>query len=169
MKYKIFYIVTTFFVLFSCSKPQPQIPANRRIGADSTGINLRSMNEILIQKEDSLIKILIETQENNFEKTLSGIWYFKEKETTLDFIIGYPEITIRYEVFSLTGEKFDSATLNVVFEKKEIPQGLEEGLKLMRKGEKMQLIVPWYLAYGMGGIDNIPPYTSLMYEVETIQ
>ena len=49
--------------------------------------------------------------------------------------------------------------------KKELPTGLEEGLKLMRKGESARIIIPWYLAYGMQGNEEIPPYTSIIYDV----
>ena len=66
-------------------------------------------------------------------------------------------------MYDLKGAELLSEKKTVRFGKKEIPTGLEDGLRLMRKGETLRLIVPWYLAYGMKGEDNIPPYTSLMY------
>ncbi|VBB43386.1 putative Peptidyl-prolyl cis-trans isomerase [uncultured Paludibacter sp.] len=165
MKSKIFYIASILFLLYSCVKPSPQSPANKENKVDSTNINLRTMNEMLAQKEDSIIQEIINRQTVSFNKTTSGIWYYKENETTLDSLKNSSSVSFAYECYSLEGDYIKSQKIKTNFGKKEIPAGLEEGLTLMRKGEKMRLIVPWYLAYGMKGKDNIPPYTSLMYEI----
>lgn len=151
---------------FSCVKKTAQFPANKGNTIDSTDINLRIVNESLTQKEDSILEILANNQKTKFNKTPSGIWYYKETKTELDPVQKYPSISFSYILFTVNGVKVDSGKKTVNFEKKEIPIGLEEGLKLMRKREKMRLIVPWYLAYGMKGESNIPPYTSLIYEIE---
>ncbi len=55
------------------------------------------------------------------------------------------------------------------FQLKEIVlKGLKEGLSLMRKGEKARLIIPSKLAYGSKSFGIIPPYSTLIYEVELL-
>jgi FKBP-type peptidyl-prolyl cis-trans isomerase len=50
-----------------------------------------------------------------------------------------------------------------------VPQGLEEGISRMHKGEKCRIIVPYYLAYGKSGMPPlIPPYTHMIYVVELL-
>lgn len=50
-----------------------------------------------------------------------------------------------------------------------VPQGLDEGISRMHKGEKCRIIVPYYLAYGKEGMPPlIPPYTHMIYVVELI-
>jgi FKBP-type peptidyl-prolyl cis-trans isomerase len=45
--------------------------------------------------------------------------------------------------------------------------GLNEGLKLMRKGEKAKLILPSHLAHGLvGDLSKIPPLSILVIDVE---
>jgi len=45
--------------------------------------------------------------------------------------------------------------------------GLNEALKLMRKGEKAKLILPSHLAHGLvGDLDKIPPLSILLLDVE---
>ena len=154
-------------LLFSCGKKVVQFPANKGNTVDSTEINLRTINETLIQKEDSLLADFVKT--TSLKKAPSGIWYFKEVVTNADSLKKYPTVTFSYVLSILKGKTIESGTKTIRFEKKEIPTGLEEGLKLMRKGEKMRLIVPWYLGYGMKGEGNIPPYTSLIYEIKVSQ
>lgn len=165
MKRKLFYIVPLFFILASCGKPRPQLPANKNIAVDSTKINLRKINETLAVKEDSVIQAMVSKQNVPFKKNAIGIWYYKEKETSRELLTKSASPSVSYTVSTLAGDTLESKKINIRFGKKEIPVGLEEGLKLMRAGEKMRLIVPWYLAYGITGNDNIPAYTSLVYEI----
>ncbi len=165
MKYKLSYILIFLFILASCGKPRPQLPANKNNSVDSTEINLRKVNEMLAQKEDSVVQAIIRKQPLPFKKATVGIWYYKEKETSRQLLTKSESSTVSYTVSTLNGETLESKKINIHFGKKEIPVGLEEGLKEMREGEKMRLIVPWYLGYGMTGNDNIPAYTSLMYEI----
>ncbi|MGC3979097.1 MAG: FKBP-type peptidyl-prolyl cis-trans isomerase [Paludibacteraceae bacterium] len=159
------FIFGSILFLSSCVKQQAQFPSNKEKQIDSTDINLRTINETLTLKEDSIIHELVRQQKNSYIKTPSGAWYYKESVTSLDSLKESPQAVFSYTLYTLTGEKISIEKKQVTFGKKEIPSGLEEGLKLMRKGEKIRLIVPWYLAYGMRGQDNIPPYTSLVYEI----
>lgn len=50
-----------------------------------------------------------------------------------------------------------------------VPQGLNEGISRMHKGEKCRIIIPYYLAYGKEGMPPlIPPYTHMIYVVELL-
>ncbi|HPT42496.1 MAG TPA: FKBP-type peptidyl-prolyl cis-trans isomerase [Paludibacteraceae bacterium] len=147
----------------SCRKQAPQLPSNKVLAADTTGNSLLEMNKILALREDSIIQAMIARNDMHFSKSKSGIWYNVLHTTQSDSLKNDSIISYSFTTYNLAGEEINSGTRTIRPGKKEIPTGLEEGLLLMRKGETMQLIVPWYLGYGMNGNEEIPPYTSLMY------
>lgn len=164
---KLLYLFLSFtlVLLSACIKQNAQLPSNKGNRVDSTTINLRTINEILTQKEDSILKQFVDKQTESYTKTSSGIWYHKETETQFDSLSKFKTVTFSYVLYTINGQKIKYETIKIEFDKKQIPVGLEEGLKTMKKGEKMRLIVPWYLGYGMKGKDNIPSYTTLVYQI----
>ena len=71
------------------------------------------------------------------------------------------------------GAKFDSSRdRGTPFEfqvgANEVIAGWEEGVKGMKIGEKLELIVPPTLGYGEGGNGAIPPNATLRFQVELV-
>eukprot|EP00668_Euglena_longa_P001989 GGOE01002316.1.p1 GENE.GGOE01002316.1~~GGOE01002316.1.p1 ORF type:complete len:661 (-),score=211.28 GGOE01002316.1:333-2315(-) len=53
---------------------------------------------------------------------------------------------------------------------KQLIKGLQEALRLMREGDKWEVFLPNYLAYGPTGLPpKVPPFSPLMYELELVQ
>lgn len=51
-----------------------------------------------------------------------------------------------------------------------VEAGLEEGMLLLREGDRAKFIIPSFLAYGLlGDQRKIPPVSSLVYDVEIIE
>ena len=46
--------------------------------------------------------------------------------------------------------------------------GLQEGLQLMSAGSHYVFYIPSHLAFGPNGSDDVPPYTTVIYEIELI-
>lgn len=73
------------------------------------------------------------------------------------------------------GSIFDNTTENrsscgcVVYTAGNAPTaGLNEGLLLMRKGDRKLVLIPSRLAFGPAGSSNIPPDSALMFDVEVL-
>jgi FKBP-type peptidyl-prolyl cis-trans isomerase len=80
---------------------------------------------------------------------------------------------VDYTVWLPDGSVLDSsfdhtppAPLPMVLNETRLIAGWTEGVTGMRLGEKRRLVVPYDLAYGAAGRPGVPPYTTLIFEVE---
>lgn len=82
-------------------------------------------------------------------------------------------VTVHYVGMFVEGTEFDNSyKRNRPFtfklgEELVIP-GWEEGIATMKKGEKARLVVPSNLAYGPEGTKGIPPFSTLIFDIEMI-
>jgi|GEM_PF-437616 len=159
-------LISLFFTI-SCKKQTAQLPANKVHAIDSSFLSMEEFNRRQAQKEDSLIAAFLKTQPVKFIRSKSGIWYDVQQSKPHSIAaLSDSTVTFDYQLFSMTHELIQKESHKTIrWGKKEIPTGLEEGLKLMHKGETVAMIVPSYLAYGAQGTDKIEPYTTLFYQV----
>jgi FKBP-type peptidyl-prolyl cis-trans isomerase len=84
------------------------------------------------------------------------------------------EVIVNYDGRLLDGTPFDSsysrgAPFTFRLGSGMAIEGWDEAFLTMRKGEKRTLIIPYWLAYGIGGRPpTIPPRATLVFEVELI-
>ena len=161
-------VLVFFFGLTSCIKKSPQLPSNKGIVKDCTPDSLVKMNRSLTIREDSLLKIFA-NKKGTFKKNQIGFWYALFETGKGIAIKDSTNCTFYFEVKKQNGETLQKAEKQIIIGKKQTIVGLEEGLKLMHKGDSATFIIPWYLAYGISGnLPLIPPYTSLIYKVKTM-
>ncbi|MCT8335297.1 FKBP-type peptidyl-prolyl cis-trans isomerase [Leptospira sp. 85282-16] len=99
----------------------------------------------------------------------------------IDLVVGKGEeafsgsyVTVHYVGKLTNGTKFDSSRdRNRPFEFNlgagEVVKGWDKGIKGMRVGGKRKLIIPPELGYGNKKVGNIPPDSTLIFEVELIK
>ncbi|MEG1616827.1 MAG: FKBP-type peptidyl-prolyl cis-trans isomerase [Bacteroidales bacterium] len=63
---------------------------------------------------------------------------------------------------------FDSGT-GVTFRVDEVIPGWTLALQNMKEGAKWRVVIPWNLAYGANGNTSIPPYSTLIFDVELVK
>lgn len=70
----------------------------------------------------------------------------------------------------INGKTFDSSNgTPIVFPLNGVIRGWTEGLQYMKEGAKYRFFIPYNLAYGPSGYHTIPPYSTLIFEVELIK
>jgi FKBP-type peptidyl-prolyl cis-trans isomerase FkpA len=107
----------------------------------------------------------------------SGIYYLNLKPGTGKKVELGDTVTINYEGRFLNGKFFDSTVKRrqpfqfIYGTEWQVIKGLEEAIGMMSEGEKSLFILPSDLGFGNRGSSNqvIPPFTSLIFEVEILK
>jgi FKBP-type peptidyl-prolyl cis-trans isomerase len=78
-------------------------------------------------------------------------------------------VDVKYRGTFIDGKMFDeSGDDPVTFPVNRVIDGWTEALQKMKVGDKWLLVVPSDLAYGPEGRDGIPPFSTLVFEVELL-
>ena len=105
--------------------------------------------------------------------TKSGLQYEILKEGNGKHPKATDKVRCHYEGTLIDGTVFDSSYQRnepAVFGLNQVITGWTEGVQLMGEGAKYRFYIPYLLAYGEGGAgDSIPPYSTLIFDVELLE
>ena len=109
--------------------------------------------------------------ENNITTTPTnnGLYYIEILEGTGKKAENGDTVTVKYTGKLLDGSVFDNGIFSFVLGRGEVIPGFDQGIAFMKEGGKAQLIIPSNLAYGSTGQNTIPPYTTLLFNVEILK
>ncbi len=84
----------------------------------------------------------------------------------------FDTVSVHYTGKFISGDVFDSSYQRgepAIFPVNRVIPGWSEALQLMKEGEKWQIFIPHYLAYGEHGMGReIGPNTTLIFEMEIL-
>lgn len=81
-------------------------------------------------------------------------------------------VTVNYHGTFINGKAFDSTYSGdpVTLALADVIDGWREGLQLMPVGSVYKFYIPYTLAYGEDGFEDvIPPYAALIFEIELLE
>lgn len=81
-------------------------------------------------------------------------------------------VTVHYEGRLLDGTVFDSSYKRgepMTFGVTQVIKGWTEALQIMPEGSKWTVYIPYDMAYGERGAGKIPPYSTLIFDIELIK
>lgn len=156
------YIVLCCFLALGFAACKQHQDARRPISR-ATGVFMKksiARNKKLVASEEDLIKRLMKKNRNiSYFASTKGYWYSYEiKDSTSSLTPKKGDIAFfNYEIKDLNGKIiYSEVELRPQLyrvDKQDIMMGLRDGIKLMRKGERVNFLFPSHIAYGYHG-DN---------------
>jgi gliding motility-associated peptidyl-prolyl isomerase len=159
-----------FSLFIACQTNEARRPIQYKTGSFlDTSI---ATNKAINNQEYTLIENFISNSKENYIRSSYGFWYkYDIKNIKSEYTPKFGDrVYYSYWVKDLNGNWIyspkETQEKNYYVEEEEIFIGLREGLKLMKKGEKLTFIFPSQLAYGYyGDTDKIGADTPLIYQV----
>ena len=104
--------------------------------------------------------------------TATGLQILHIKEGTGASPKASDKVSVHYRGTLIDGTEFDSSFKRnepAIFQVNRVIPGWTEALQLMKEGGKAKLVIPTNLAYGEDSQDPIPPFSTLIFEVELLK
>lgn len=110
-------------------------------------------------------------KEKNVKTTKTGLMYQVDKEGTGAEPKDSDTVVVNYKGTLTDGTEFDNSYSRgepLSFRLDGVIPGWTEGLKHIKKGGKIKLVIPPELAYGKTGVPGIPANSTLVFDVELL-
>ncbi len=167
------FLILILLMLAACQSSHPA----KDVNAVDPGVvrePLLNANKKVVETEDEQIRNFINRYGWKMNETGTGLRYLVYKHGSGPKAEHGMIARLNYEIRLITGD--------LVYSSKEsgpkefqigsggVESGLEEGILLLRTGDKAKFIMPSHLAWGLiGDQDRIPPKSTLIYDVELIE
>ena len=134
---------------------------------------MMNTNRIVTVSEESIIDDYIKRYQWKMNKTGSGLRYMIYKTTSGKKTGQGDVVTLNYSLELINGQPCYSSANDgpkkFIIGKSTVERGLEEGVLLMKKGERAKFILPSHLGNGFqGDMRKIPKKAILIYDVELV-
>lgn len=110
-------------------------------------------------------------KEKGVKTSSTGLLYKVEKEGTGEAPKDSDTVVVNYKGTLIDGKEFDNSYTRgepLSFRLDGVIPGWTEGLKNIKKGGKIKLVIPPALAYGKTGVPGIPANSTLVFDVELL-
>ena len=118
---------------------------------------------------------LYKTEGVEEKKTATGLKYYIIEESEGEMPKKGQTVHVHYTGYLESGAKFDSSwdrmrPFNFPLGQGRVIKGWDEGIGLMKVGEKARFVIPSNLGYGKRGAGGtIPPDATLIFDVELLK
>lgn len=123
------------------------------------------------KQEGELMKKYLADHKITTKPTASGLIFIEKVKGTGANAAAGKKVKVHYTGTLLDGTKFDSSRdrdepFEFVLGQGQVIKGWDEGIAMMNVGGKATLVIPSTIAYGERDMGQIPPYSTLVFEVE---
>ena len=132
-------------------------------------IGCKTYNEDDKKSFDEQIKSYLEKKNVKCKRNSSGLYYKILEPGTGDFIKFTDVVSFKYKGYFMNGTVFDEqAKKPVEYEVGQLIGAWKEIMLLLKPGGKAFLVAPPSLGYGDRDLEDIPPHSILVFEMEVV-
>ncbi len=134
----------------------------------------QALMRILQKEEQEYLEDYLKRHDITVEPQPSGLYFIEIEEGSGPRALPGRSVEVHYKGLLIDGSVFDSSysrgrPISFKVGGGMVISGFEEGIAMMRQGGKAKLIVPSHIGYADVELENIPPYSTLIYEVELVK
>lgn len=153
-------------IISSCNSGQGKPDRQQLPGKNE----MADLNRYLVRKDKERIENYIVRKDLKMKETPSGLWYLIINEGKGNLLTEKDKLKMEYECYLLDGTKcYSSDELGlkeIIIGKTVIEPGIDQGLRMMRRGGEAMFILPPFMAYGLPGDGKkIPSRAIIVYKV----
>ncbi len=153
---KVVLLIAIFISFINCKQQQARMPISR-----SSGIFLKESavrtKKLVAGEEGKIDSIIKSNPQIKYIPSKKGYWYYYQTRNEKDTI--RPKkgdvAQFEYEIQDIKGNvvysEVELRPQTYVVDKQNVIMGLRDGIKLMRKNEKVTFLFPSHMAYGYRG------------------
>lgn len=147
--------------------------SSKRPGNKEIKENLIRTNQYLVKAEEQNIKDFVERHAYQMQETGSGLWYEIYQQGKGESAQKDKVAEIRFTISLLSGEIIyrteEEGIKEFLIGKGRVESGLEEGILLLKVGDRARFIIPSHLAFGLlGDLEKIPEKATIVYDLELL-
>ncbi len=165
------FIVLLVYLLSFCTPPQDD---RNKISKKELREALKETNKAHVRYENQEIIDFLGRYKWPVVETGTGLRYYIYEHGNGNKVQEGTKIRYSYDVRFLNGNLVYSIgnenPMESIMPDGEMISGLLEALKLLHEGDKAKIIIPSHLAFGVAGDgDRIPPYATLVYDLQVLK
>jgi FKBP-type peptidyl-prolyl cis-trans isomerase FkpA len=169
-RFLLLFLVFVLFLTGSCKNQ-----SNEEKPIDWNTEKSTKMNKQFSAEEEIEINLfLARKSEWKMQKTGSGLRYYVYEHGEGEPALPNDYVDIEYTISLLDGTECystaDDEVEEIKVDKAQVESGIQEGIKLMKQGDKAKLVIPSHLAHGIvGDMSKIPPLSTLLVDIHLVK
>ena len=151
-------------MLVACSSTGAQRPSQRTRQTDTTDTTVVQMVDLNRRMAEEADRSLTYLAQEGYVLTDENYWV---RGINIDdrTPVTTGERRLRLQIRQMDGSLIEDKQTNVQIEKSGLLPAIDDLLPLTRPGDSVQIVAPWYMAYGAIGNGRVKPYTNVQIEL----
>lgn len=157
-------MLVLLMVLASCQDTPPQpvrILGEEQQAADSMMMAYQEFNRQMTAAADKQCSDYVKSDSLTYTLDKRGFWYARRDVRQGEMLQQGESVVLDMQVYELNDSVIADVHETFNVGGGTLPLAIDQSLKMMRRGERMHIVAPWYTAYGVEGTNLVRGYTNL--------